>query len=56
VREVVYQRSLPLATNDLRIVGTAAGSRAGILGAGAMVIDAVLAPRAVDAYVAHRTA
>jgi predicted NBD/HSP70 family sugar kinase len=56
VREVVYQRSLPLATNDLRIVNTSAGSQAGILGAGAMVIDAVLAPRAVDAYVAHRTA
>ncbi len=56
VREVVYQRSLPLATHDLRIVSTSAGSRGGILGAGAMVIDAVLAPRAVDAYVAQRTA
>ncbi|KQX72484.1 ROK family transcriptional regulator [Aeromicrobium sp. Root472D3] len=56
VREVVYQRSLPLATNDLRIVSTSAGSRGGILGASAMVIDAVLAPRAVDAYVASRTA
>lgn len=56
VREVVYQRSLPLATHDLRIVSSSAGSQAGILGASAMVIDAVLAPRAVDAYVAQRTA
>jgi predicted NBD/HSP70 family sugar kinase len=56
VREIVYQRSLPLATHDLRIVSTTAGSQGGILGAGAMVIDAVLAPRAVDEYVARRTA
>ncbi len=56
VREVVYQRSLPLATHDLRIVSTSAGSQGGILGASAMVIDAVLAPRAVDAFVAQRIA
>ncbi|MCW2770315.1 MAG: sugar kinase [Aeromicrobium sp.] len=56
VREVVYQRSLPLATHDLQIVGTSAGSRGGILGASAMVIDAVLAPRAIDEYVARRIA
>ncbi|MRJ78252.1 ROK family protein [Aeromicrobium sp. SMF47] len=56
VREVVYQRSLPLATHDLRIVGTAVGSQGGILGASAMVIDAVLAPGAVDEYVARRIA
>jgi predicted NBD/HSP70 family sugar kinase len=56
VREVVYRRSLPLATHDLRIVSTAVGSQGGILGASAMVIDAVLAPRAVDDYVALRIA
>ncbi|AWB94038.1 ROK family transcriptional regulator [Aeromicrobium chenweiae] len=56
VREVVYQRSLPLATHNLRIVGTSAGSRGAILGASAMVIDAVLAPGAVDEYVAARIA
>ncbi len=56
VREVVYQRSLPLATNDLRIVSTSVGGRGGILGASAMVIDAVLAPRAVDEFVARATA
>ncbi len=56
VREVVYRRSLPLATHDLRIVSTSAASQGGILGASAMVIDAVLAPRAVDDYVALRIA
>ena len=56
VREVVYQRSLPLATNDLRIVSSSAAGQGGILGASAMVVDAVLAPRAVDDYVAHQTA
>ncbi len=56
VREVVYRRSLPLATHDLRIVSTAAASQGGILGASAMVIDTVLSPRAVDDYVALRIA
>ena len=56
VREVVYQRSLPLATHDLRIVSTSAGTQGGIIGASAMVIDAVLAPAAVDEFVAQRTA
>lgn len=56
VREVVYRRSLPLATHNLRIVSTSAGSQGGILGASAMVIDAVLSSRAVDEFVAQRTA
>ena len=56
VREVVYQRSLPLAAHNLRIVSTSAASRGGILGASAMVLDAVLAARAVDDYVARHTA
>ncbi|MGH3424985.1 MAG: ROK family protein, partial [Nocardioidaceae bacterium] len=49
-REVVYRRSLPLATTNLRIVNTATGGRAGVLGAAAMVLDDVLSPRAVDDY------
>ena len=56
VREVIYQRSLPLATHDLRIVSTVAGSKGGILGASAMVLDTVLAPRSVDEYVAQKVA
>ncbi len=55
VREVVYQRSLPLATHDLRIVSSPLHGRAAIVGAGAMVIDAVLSPRAVDALIERRS-
>jgi predicted NBD/HSP70 family sugar kinase len=52
VREVVYRRSLPLATAQLRIVQSGTGDLAGVVGAAVMVIDRVLAPEAVDRYVA----
>jgi predicted NBD/HSP70 family sugar kinase len=51
VREVVYRRSLPLATAQLRIVQASAGDLSGVVGAAVMVIDDVLAPAAVDRYV-----
>lgn len=51
VREVVYRRSLPLATANLRIVPAVGGERAGIIGAACLVIDEVLSPAAVDRYV-----
>lgn len=51
VREVVYRRSLPLATQDLRIVQSRTGDRAGIIGAAVMVIDHALAPTQVDALI-----
>lgn len=51
VREVVYRRSLPLATANLRIVPAMGGERAGIIGAACLVIDEVLAPDAVDRWV-----
>jgi predicted NBD/HSP70 family sugar kinase len=43
VREVVYQRSLPLATRHLRILGSPLDDRAGVVGAAAMVTERVLA-------------
>ncbi|MDJ0354862.1 ROK family transcriptional regulator [Paenarthrobacter sp. PH39-S1] len=49
VREIVYQRSLPLATARLRIVQSMAADQAGVLGASRMVIDHVLAPASVEA-------
>jgi predicted NBD/HSP70 family sugar kinase len=49
VREVVYRRSLPLATGHLRIVRSALDDAAGVLGAAVMVIEEILAPAAVDA-------
>ncbi|UJP10512.1 ROK family protein [Microbacterium sp. KUDC0406] len=52
VREVVYRRSIPLATQHLAIVQTQAGDRAAVLGAAIMVARHVLSPSNVDAYVA----
>ncbi|MGX1162502.1 glucokinase [Arthrobacter sp. SLBN-100] len=49
VREVVYRRSLPLATAHLRISLSIAGDRAAILGASQMVTQHVLSPAAVEA-------
>jgi predicted NBD/HSP70 family sugar kinase len=48
VREVVYQRSLPLATSDLAIVHSVDGSRAGVVGAAVLTLEHVLAPSAID--------
>jgi predicted NBD/HSP70 family sugar kinase len=49
IREVVYRRSLPLATGRLRIVPSRLDDVAGIIGAAVMVLEEVLAPAAVDA-------
>jgi predicted NBD/HSP70 family sugar kinase len=49
IREVVYRRSLPLATQHLRIVASRTRGRAGILGASAMAADHVLSPAAIEA-------
>ncbi|PJJ70109.1 putative NBD/HSP70 family sugar kinase [Sediminihabitans luteus] len=51
IRETVYQRSLPLATQHLRIMTATTGARAGVLGAGVMVIDQLLSAASVDALV-----
>ncbi|MBD9698523.1 ROK family protein [Flavimobilis sp. GY10621] len=51
IREVVYQRSLPLATQHLRIVTSRTRTRAGVLGASVMATDAVLSAVAVEALV-----
>jgi predicted NBD/HSP70 family sugar kinase len=51
IREVVYRRSLPLATGRLRIMPSVLGDEAGITGAAVMVIETILAPAAVDALV-----
>ncbi|MBC7552177.1 MAG: ROK family protein [Cellulomonas sp.] len=49
IREVVYRRSLPLATEHLRIVTARTKGRAGVLGASWMAADHVLSPAAMDA-------
>jgi predicted NBD/HSP70 family sugar kinase len=52
IREVVYRRSLPLATGGLRIVRSQLDDGAGVVGAAVMVLEEVLAPAAVDAALA----
>ncbi|QBI53598.1 ROK family transcriptional regulator [Streptomonospora litoralis] len=48
VREVIYRRSLPLATHRLTVVPTGTGETGGALGAGRLAIDHVLAPEHID--------
>jgi predicted NBD/HSP70 family sugar kinase len=52
VREVVYRRSTALATRSIRIARSTLDDRAGVIGAAVMVIEAVLAPEAVDLAIA----
>jgi predicted NBD/HSP70 family sugar kinase len=51
VREVVYGRAMPLASEHLSIVQSKAGKEAGILGASAMAIDYVLSAVTIDKMV-----
>lgn len=52
VREVVYLRSLPLATSQLRIGLSHAGDKAAILGASQLVTRHVLSPAVIEATLA----
>jgi predicted NBD/HSP70 family sugar kinase len=56
VREVTFQRSLPLATGALRIVPSELGDRAGVIGAAVLVVEHVLAPDVIDRAIEHGTA
>ena len=51
IREVVYARSLPLATRDLLIRFSSLGGLAGVTGAAAMVLDQLFAPRTLGAWI-----
>ena len=54
VREVVYRRSLPLATRRLQIVPSGLGARgAGVNGLARLVLDHVYSPSRVDGLLAH---
>ncbi|CCK26908.1 ROK family protein [Streptomyces davaonensis JCM 4913] len=52
VRELIYSRSLPLATQHLTVRVRQLGDRAGVIGASVMVLEHVLSPTAVDRSVA----
>ena len=56
VREVVYQRSTSLSTQDLQIVTSTLGDRAGVTGAAAMVIEHVLTPGAIESALSREPA
>ena len=56
VREVVYGRSLPLATGDLQIVAATTGVQAGVIGAATMVIQHALTADRVDLAIASQSA
>jgi predicted NBD/HSP70 family sugar kinase len=56
VRESIYRRSLPLATENLRIVASSRGSTAAVLGAATMVVRHVLSPEVLDVRLGAVTA
>lgn len=53
VRESIYSRAAALATRDLQILPATYGDRAGLVGCAASVLDHVLRPASVDAFLAH---
>ncbi|MFH9823308.1 ROK family protein [Streptomyces bobili] len=48
VRELLYQRALPRSTARLDVVTSRLGDRAGLVGAGAMVVEHLYAPTRVE--------
>jgi predicted NBD/HSP70 family sugar kinase len=52
VRELVYQRAVPLGTRSLRIVRSQLGDHGGVIGGAVMVIEHILSPDAVDGMIA----
>jgi predicted NBD/HSP70 family sugar kinase len=54
IRESVYQRSSPRATQQLRILTSGLGARAGVVGATTLALEHVLQPASVDALLARR--
>lgn len=55
VREVVYTRSMPLATEHLQITQCKTGPDAAVLGASMLAIHHALAPESIEAMVASTT-
>lgn len=55
VREVVYQRALPLATKQLTITGTKLDHHGGVIGAAFLVLDSILEPTTLDRALASES-
>jgi glucokinase len=56
VREIVYTRSMPLATEHLQITQSKAGPDAAVLGASMLAIHHALSPENIEAMVVGVTA
>jgi predicted NBD/HSP70 family sugar kinase len=56
IREVVYRRSLPLATRNLQITTSRLDERAGVTGLALMLGDHIFAPHAVDQALGEESA
>ena len=54
VRQAVFSRTLPLASQDLRVTVTKAGGLGGAIGAARLVLDQVLNPEAVNRRLGDR--
>lgn len=54
IKELVYQRCLPLATRQLEIVSARIDDRGGLLGAAQLVIDSRMQPDLVDLMIERR--
>jgi predicted NBD/HSP70 family sugar kinase len=48
VRELLYQRALPRSTAHLEVITSRLGERAGLVGAGALVVEYLYAPERVE--------
>jgi predicted NBD/HSP70 family sugar kinase len=53
IRELVYQRSLPLATRNLLIVRSKLDRRAGLIGLALLLADTIFAPAQVELLLAQ---
>jgi predicted NBD/HSP70 family sugar kinase len=53
IREMVYRRSLPLATRNLQIVATRLDNRSGLVGLALLLADGIFAPDRVEELVAR---
>jgi predicted NBD/HSP70 family sugar kinase len=53
IRQLVFERSLPLATRELRIVRARSDENGGILGAARLVIDTRMQPDAIEGTMAR---
>ncbi|WP_111646882.1 ROK family transcriptional regulator [Actinoplanes lutulentus] len=54
IREMVYRRSLPLATRKLTIVATTLGPRSGLVGMALLLADSIFAPPRVETLIARQ--